>query len=95
MASFIKTFQNIVMECITKDINLEFPDFLKNLRVKIGFTSKSFSSLIGISSTDYSDFESKNYFRTPTEKQLIKIADFYDLNIIIFKEKLVDFLEDK
>lgn len=93
MASYSKLIQDIVFECITKDISLNFPDFLKNVRMKIGLSKLSLSNFLNIASPTYSDFEDPTYFVKPNQKQLKKIADFYDINFDLLKKKCDEFRE--
>ena len=87
MPSLSKIISETVLKCLTEDINLEFPDFLKRLRTRLGFSGKSFSELIGIKNTDYNDFENKNYFKCPNDKQLAKIAEAYEISFELLKDK--------
>jgi transcriptional regulator with XRE-family HTH domain len=95
MATLAKIVQETVFECVTKDINLDFPDFLKNLRAKMGFSGKALSKHIEISSCDYNDFENKTYYKNPTDKQLSKIAEFYEVNVELLKKKRDEFARKK
>ncbi len=78
-----------------KQDEYEFPEFIRNLRMLLGFSRKSVAQDLGFSLAKLIDLERGYFCKLPDEEVLLKITDYYDLPQDFLKSKVLVFVAKK
>ena len=74
-----KIAKRLVSQIVQNDINLDFPDFIKKIRMNLGISQSYVCRQAKIHYSKLYFFESKNKFKEPSDAELFLLADYYGI----------------
>lgn len=86
--------QQITRHCIANENLHNFPKFLKYVIVNLGLTMNAVSRQVGLKGNRINILCSVDLFRCPTDDEVVRIADYFEISYDLLSRKLNEFLNE-
>jgi transcriptional regulator with XRE-family HTH domain len=86
--------QQITRHCIANENLHNFPKFLKYVITNLGLTMRAISKQIGLKGNRLNILCSVDLFRSPTDAEVKKLAEYFEISYDLLSRKLNEFLKE-